>query len=472
MTPAIPRLLAHRIGIAIGPDRMWAVGTGGRVLSFGRPDGGELRVRELDPLGATAEWPDLADALRELRDAVGADAGAIAVSLLPPLVRMRRLELPPLTDEETRRIIERSAGRYFTGVREPQTVGVVRLTHQLRRTGVVVAAAAPARLVNAILDAAHVAGWSVGSIAPAHAAWAAGARAQWSQLSRESAQLAVLREDATELIRIERGVIAASRQFAGGSATRLDPLVEAVADPGDGAGPMPLLTIGPDDRRNALVAPLSDRGIVLGERPARWRAMAESPEAMAAAFAGDARGFDLLPQSAHAVRDHRTRRTAAWLMAAAVLLFIVGAGARLWDAKRELAAIEVKRAEIHDAVGEVIAARGMIDGIQRRIMALAPLEADATHWSVILAEVAARLPRDAFLDNVRGASDTLLVEGLAGRAASTFAALERAPSIRSVQPAGAIRRELTADGVPVERFSIAARLTGPDSAGAPVKRPR
>ena len=36
MTPAIPRLRAHRVGIAIGINRMWAVGSGGRTLSFGR----------------------------------------------------------------------------------------------------------------------------------------------------------------------------------------------------------------------------------------------------------------------------------------------------------------------------------------------------------------------------------------------------------------------------------------------------
>ena len=471
MTPSLPRLPSRRIGIAIGPTGMWAVGTGGRTPSFGRADGGELRIRELEPLGTGTEWPDLADALRELRDAIGDDPGAIAVSLLPPLVRVRRLELPPLTDEETRRVVERGAGRYFTDVREPQTVGVVRLMHQMRRTGVVVAGAAPARLIAAILGAAHAAGWRVGGIVPAHAAWVAGARAQWSQLGRESAQLAVLREDTTELVRIERGSIAAIRQFGAGSA-RIDQLIDAIADPRDGTGALPLLTIGPEERRDALVGPLRDRGIALGERAARWRAMSESPEAMAAAFAGDARDFDLLPQAAHALRDHRTRRAAAWLTAAAVALALVGAAAQLWDAKRELAAIEAKRAEIRPAVSKVAEARGMIDAIQRRVAALAPVESNATHWSAVLAELAGHLPNDSYLVDVRGASDSLMVEGVAARAAGTFAALKRAPTIRSVQPAGAIRRDVTAEGAPVERFSIAARRAGSDSFPAATKRPR
>jgi hypothetical protein len=114
----------------------------------------------------------------------------------------------------------------------------------------------------------------------------------------------------------------------------------------------------------------------------------------------------------------------------------------------------------------------MIDGIQRRVAAIGPIETNATRWSAVLAEVAGHLPRDAYLVTMRGAADSLLVEGLAGRAASTFAALERAPTIGSVQPAGAIRRDVTPDGVPVERFTIAARLSGPDSAPPAAKRSR
>ena len=470
MRPSLPRLTANRIGIAIGATRMWAVGSGGRVLAFGRSDGGELRVRDLEPLGAATEWPDLADALRELHDAVGGGTAPIAISLLPALVRMRRLELPPLTDEETRRVIERNAARYFTGVREAQTVSISRLMHQLRRTSIVVAAAAPTRVVAAILGAAQAAGWSVGAIVPAHAAWVVGARAQWPELRSESAQLAILREDATELVRIERGAIAAIRQFGPANA-RLDQLIDTIADPGDGMGPLPLLTIGPDLRRDGLVAPLRDRGIALGERAARWRAMSESPEAMAAAFAGQTTEFDLLPQEAHAARNERNRRIAIALSVAAAVLLLIGAAAQLWDAQRELAAIEAQRAGIRDAVGKVAEARGMIDAIQRRVSALAPIESEATRWSAVLAEVAGYLPRDAYLVNVRGAGDTLTVEGVAGVAATTVVALERAPTIRGVRPSGEIRRDLTADGVPVQRFTLTARLGGRDSTATSV-RPR
>jgi hypothetical protein len=463
----LSRVLSRRIGIAIGPGSLWAVGASGRTLTFRRPEGGELRMRPLEPLGDSATWPDLAEALRALRDEVAPDGGSLAIALLPPLVRLRRVDLPPLTDSETRTVIERSAAKYFTGVREPQAVAASRVVHRLRRSGTVIAAATPARLVSAVLHAARAAGWTVSSIVPAHAAWVAGARAQWGELGREAAQLGVLAEGSTELLRLEHGQIAAVRQFA---AARVDQLVEAVVETGGGGAPLPLLTIGPEERRQQLVAPLAERGVQLGERVERWRAMSESPEAMAAAFAADAATLDLIPAQAHAARDALGRRRAVTLAVAAALFLIIGAAARLWDARRELAVVQARREEIRGAVSGATEARGSIELLQRRLAALEPIESRATRWSAVLAEVASYLPRDAYLVSVRGGADTLTVEGLASSAAGVFERLERAPGILSVQPAGSIRRDVTDAGVALERFTLAARLTGDTAAVAPKGR--
>ena len=51
----------------------------------------------------------------------------------------------------------------------------------------IAAPASPGALRTWGLGAARVAGWNVGAVVPAHAAWVAGARAQWSELRRESA---------------------------------------------------------------------------------------------------------------------------------------------------------------------------------------------------------------------------------------------------------------------------------------------
>ena len=464
MRPGLAGMLPKRIGVAIAPDRLWAAAASAQVLPLRRTAGGEIRERPLEPLGTAAAWPDLEDAFRDLREELAPQGGTLAITLLPPIVRLRRLDLPPLTDSETRGVIERGASKYFTGVREPQVAGISRVTHRLRRSGSVIAAAAPARMVSAVLDAARAAGWTVSAVRPAHAAWVAGARAQWSELGREVAQLAVLRDDATELLRLERGAIAGVRQF-GGISTRVDQLVEAVIESGTGAAPLPLLTIGSDERRRLLVGPLGARGVELGDRAAEWRAVSESPEAMAAAFAHDARELDLLPPRAHAVRNAAARRRTLQLAGAAMAFVTIGAAAQLWDVRRELASVQARRAEIRDAVNGASEARATIESLRRRLTALEPLESNATRWSAVLAQVASYLPRDAYLVDVRAAADSMVLDGVASRAAGVFDRLARAPAIASVRPAGSIRRDITDAGATIERFSLAARI-GRDSAAA------
>ena len=468
MRPTLTSMLPKRIGIAIAPDGMWAAAGGHHAMGMRRPGPGEIRERPLEPLGPGSTWPDLEDALRDLREDIAPEGGHLAVALLPPLVRLRRLDLPPLTDAETRGVIERGATKYFTGVREAQVAGISRVMHRLRRSGSVVAAVAPARVVTAVLDAARAAGWSVAAVRPAHAAWIAGARAQWPELGSELAQLAILRNESTELLRLERGAIGGVRQF-GGVSTRTDQVVDAVIDSAADNAPLPLLTIGPEDRRQLLAAALGERGIQLGDRAARWRAVSESPEAMAAAFAHDAAALDLLPPQAHAMRDATARRSALGLAAAAAFFLVVGAAAQLWDVRREVASIQARRAEIRGAVDGASEARATIESLRRRLIALQPLEQNATRWSAVLAEVASYLPRDAYLVDVRAAADSMVLEGVASRAAGVFDRLARAPGIAAVKPAGSIRRDVTDAGATVERFSLAARI-GRDSAVA--KDPR
>ena len=464
MRPTLTGMLPRRIGVAIGVDGLWASVAPANPLASHRSGSAEIRERALEPLGSAGSWPDLEDALRNLREDVAPEGGSLAVALLPPLVRIRRLDLPPLTDTETRRVIERGATKYFTGVREPQVAGIARVVHRLRRSGTVIAAAAPARTIAAVLDAARAAGWSVAAIRPAHAAWIAGARAQWAEVGRESAQLVILREETAELLRLEHGAIAGVRQF-GGISARLDQLVDAVIEASDGVGPLPLLTIGPEERRQMLVAPLGDRGIQLGDRAARWRAVSESPEAMAAAFAHEAKDLDLLPPQAHAARDATARRRAFQLAGLAAGFLVLGAVAQLWDVRRELASVQARRAEIRAAVNGASEARATIESLRRRLTTLAPLEADATRWSAVLAEVATYLPRDAYLVDVRATADSMVLEGIASRAAGVFDRLARAPGISGVRPAGSIRRDVTETGAPIERFSLSARV-GRDSADA------
>ena len=134
--------------------------------------------------------------------------------------------------------------------------------------------------------------------------------------------------------------------------------------------------------------------------------------------------------------------------------------------RRELAAVQARRAEIRGTVSGATDVRIAIETLQRRLSALEPIEASATRWSAVFTEVAAHLPRDAYVVRVRGAADSLTIEGLASRAAGVFERLDRAPGIASIEPAASIRHEMSDAGVTVERFSIAARLAR-DSVAAP-----
>ena len=68
------------------------------------------------------------------------------------------------------------------------------------------------------------------------------------------------------------------------------------------------------------------------------------------------------------------------------------------------------------------------------------------------------LPEDAHLTAFRGQADSLWLEGIADRAAGVFEAMQSAPDVLGVRAQAPIRRELRDGEVPIERFTLAARL--------------
>ena len=459
VTRATTGVLGPRLGIALAPDRLWAV-RGGMVGSRAarRED---PRIRALAPLGDGTAWPDLAAALAELRAEMGGRGGTIAIALLP-LVQLRRLDLPPLGDQETQHVLSRGAARYFVGVREPQSVSVSRILRRWRRTGAVIAAATPTRIVSAIVAAAEEAGWRVSAIAPAHAAWVAAARADAPRLAGKSARLVVLRDEGTELIRIDGGAISATRHLARAGAW-IEQLADALVEQGDGDGPLPALAAGGGPRRRELVAALNARGITVAGGDGGMDAAGDSPEATAAAYAlAAAEQFDLLPPRIHVERRRRTRLSTAVVAGVAAVALMVTAFAQLWGTRRELAAVKAERARVKSAVGQVIDARRVIEDIERRLAALAPYEAGATRWSSVIAQLAAHLPRDAHLLSLAGSGDTVAVEGIALRAPGVVRAMQRAPGIDSVV-ASRIQYDISDSGASTHRFELAMVLTPSDS---------
>jgi Tfp pilus assembly protein PilN len=419
--------------------------------------------RAIAPLAAdAAAWPALADALRELMAARGAHAGELSVALMPGLAQLRRVELPPLRADELRRLLARNAPRWFLGAREPQVTAAEVAPARGAAARPVVAAAASTRLVEAVHEAARQAGWTVRTIVPAEAAWRAAALALWPSLARGAGDVLVHQASRTSLLQLDAGRLVGLRHLRPGVADAgqvRDALAERAAS--GPAGPsVSLAALGEPERRAELSRALAAHGVTPALPATSWRELADAPARLAAAFAARGAGLELVPESLRVARRGRASRTTGLLLGVALLLLAVAAALELWGVRRELAAVQGRRAELRARVAGVAAERAATERRLRQAADLAGAERGATRWTALFAVLAEHLPEDAYVVAVRGQADSVVVEGLAASAASALEAVERAPGVAGVRTAAPVRADLdAAEGA--ERFTFAARLAPP-----------
>jgi hypothetical protein len=386
-----------RIGIALSPDRLVAVVPGGRQLE-------------------TAEVGDLGRACAELRDAAKCAHALVTVALVPPLVELRRISLPPLREDERRRVLARDAERYFVGVRERQVIGTEVLASG-RSPVPVLAAAASARLVEDLEAAVADAGWTLVAVVPAHAAWAAAVRARDSARAEE--YVVAHLPHVTEVVRLEAGRIMERRRLRPGAA----------------------------DPPNAQV--LND------------------PLAVAAEFAPRTHQLELCSEARHAARQRSARRVATGLGAAAAACLVLAAALDMWGLGRELAALRARRAALAPQVAAAMRARDSLGALTGSVSTLATLEATSPRWSAFLTDLGDYLPRDAHVVTLRGATDSVVLEGVARQAAGVFQAVQQIPRVVGVRAEGPIRQDVAADGTVREQFALGTLLRARAGAGAP-----
>lgn len=401
-------------------------------------DGPSPWSREVaDPADAAV----LEDALRELRQHAG--GGVLHLALLPPLVDLRRIELPRLRPDEVNAVLRRDARRYFPGGRGPQAVAVEMRGPAGAGRVAALAAAAPEALVEAIWEAGRRAGWDRVRIVPAHAAWTGAARL-WPAALRNDGTLVLAAGGRVEALVLWRGRLAGVRRFP--FSAQLEDLETD----------RPVALAGPTPWQMEASAALADRGAHVLQ-PRAGSAVPEAPEWMAAEWAHAAE-LELTPPRVLAGGMGRARRVAAVLTACAVALLAAAALIDQWGARRELAALRAARAQVAPSAAQADSVRRAAEVLALRNATVAALEASAPAWPVVLASIAESLPADAYLTAFRAEADSLVLQGEARRAGVALEALRGTAGLAGVRMSGPVRREHRTGAPAVERFVISARL--------------
>jgi len=427
----------NRIGICITADRVTA--------SLAAPRGASGRggwSAELQGLEG-ASWPSLEEALKTLASISGGGSHALYVALAAPLIELRPIALPPLDEEAMQLLLSRHAGRYFIGARGPQVVGALRETTSAGPESTVLAAAASARVVSAIESAAHAAGWQVAGIVPVEAAVAAAAG------TRDGGDLFLLAIHGTgvmDALHVAGGTLRGVRRLRAGGADIA--LVASLA-----AGHRIHIAGAADPE---LATALADRGL----SAVRGADAGEELWRIAARGAPVAAGPILVSDDVRTARAARAARVARWLWGSAAALLIASAALEWWGISRELSSVATERALLRPQLGTTLVGRATVETAYRRLGDLRSAERSSPQWSRVIATLASDLPEGSFMTTFRGRGDSLVVDGLAERAAGVFEMLERSTAFTGARSAAPVRREIQEGGEALEHYTIALRLAG------------
>lgn len=407
------------------------------------------------PAADAANWPSLASALADLARTLDVSTGSLAVSLMPPLTEVRRIDLPPVSADDMHRLLARNASRYFAHARGPQIVGALAAARQARGAPTsVIAAAAPARLIAAIRHAADLSGWTVEVLAPAEGTWAAAAATLWPSLARQCAWALLAHDDRTDLLQLKDGRLVGVRRFRAGAVD-----AAMIADTVGRAARIGLAGVSTPGR--AVAAALSALGQSVTPPSDDWAAISEHPNLLAAHFAGTEAGPLLRAEDA-VVLDRQRMRKATWLTAtAAAALLIAAAFIELWGVHRQLRLVTEERARLRPQIASTLVGRTTVEATYRHVAALSAIERASPQWSSVIAAVSAAVPDGAHLTAIRVHDDSVIVDGLADRAARVFDGLKRSSVLIDVNAPAPVRRELQDNGAPLDHFTIAARVAHP-----------
>ena len=391
---------ARIVSIALGPGR--------GVAAWWPTGGGPAEARTLtftfDADALTAgDHLALQELMTALRRAVGQGNRVVHVALASPWSSPRMVALPPMRDDEARGVLERDASRHFASARTEPVVGVRVIARMRSAPGSWLAADADGVVLDAVHRAVAGARWAVVRVSPAVGAWA--------HASSEAAGRVFVVDDEATVIHARRGRAEKMRRCR-------------VADLGVGA-------VGAAD------------GLDIAARHAPWSAEGE-----------------LVHPKVRAARRDVTVRIARQLVTAGVGALVLAAALQWWGVRREATLLAADRAALRPSIVGVLAQRDSLTALDDALSALVRADHNAPRWSERLWSLSAALPTDAWFTSVRGAADSVQVEGRAVSAAPVFEALRAARGVESVRATAPITVNDGAGGAR-EAFSVVVRFGAP-----------
>jgi len=351
---------------------------------------------------AAGDSASVSSVLRELRRAAGSGVVSLEITLASPWTSPRCITLAPMRATEAEMVLARDHARHFPLARAMPVVAA-QATERVRRAPAPwLATDADARVLDALRRAAIDAGFRPGRITAAVAAWA--------RATGDASQRAFVVGD-------EAAVLDAR----GGRVTQL--------------------------RRC--------------RREETGPAAHEATHALdiAARHAPTADGLEFVPAALSEERRIIATRWARRLALAGLAVFVLAGAVRWWSAQRAVRMVERERAALRATVSAVLAARDSLMALNDALEALRRAERAAPEWNSRLYALSAALPRDAYLTALRGAGDSVEVEGRAASAAPVFDALRQVRGVVSVRATAPIAVTESA-GVAAERFSVVVRFGG------------
>ncbi len=382
-----------------------ALGSGRGVAAWWPSGGGPTEAHTLaftfdaDALAA-GDFRALDEALAALRRAVGHGSLAVHVALASPWTSPRVVAMPPVRDDEARAVLERDAARHFPALRAEPVMGVRAIARTRGAPGAWLAADADGVVLDAIARAVRGAAWSLARVTSAVGAWAHAS-------GEASGRVFVVGDEAT-VIHARRGLVERLRRC------RVVDLGVAVSGAAE--------------------------GLEIAARHAPWSAEGE-----------------LVHPSVRAARRDVTVRIARQLVTAGVGALVLAAALQWWGVRREATLLAADRAALRPSIVGVLAQRDSLTALDDAIGALARADRDAPRWSERLWALSAALPADAWFTSVRGAGDSVQVEGRAVSAAPVFEALRGARGVESVRATAPITVNDGTGGTR-EAFSVVVRF--------------